>query len=57
MKDFYIRRITDVLISSGIEQYPCSVETDLFMSGRRFVYRRILEKKDSRTKFAASNPM
>lgn len=48
---------TDVLISSGIEQYPCSVETELFMGERRFAYRRILEKKDSRTKFAASNPM
>ncbi len=47
----------DVLISSGIEQYPCSVETELLMDGHKFVYRRILEKKDSRTKFAASNPM
>lgn len=27
------------------------------MDGHKFVYRRILEKKDSRTKFAASNPM
>lgn len=35
----------DVLISSGIEQYPCSVETELLMDGHKFVYRRILEKK------------
>lgn len=47
----------DVLISSGIEQYPCSVETELFMDEQRFPYNRILEKKESRTKFAASNPM
>lgn len=48
---------TEVLISLGIEQYPCSVETELFMDEQRFPYNRILEKKESRTKFAASNPM
>lgn len=47
----------DVLISSGIEQYPCFVETELFIDGQKFIYNRILEKKESRTKFAASNPM
>lgn len=47
----------DVLISSGIEQYPCSVETELFMDEQKFRYNRILEKKESRTKFATSNPM
>lgn len=47
----------DVLISSGIEQYPCFVETELFIDGKRFIYNRILEKKESRTKFAAGNPM
>ncbi len=35
----------DVLLSSGIEQYPCSVETELLMDGHKFVYRRILEKR------------
>lgn len=47
----------DVLISSGIEQYPCFVETRLMMDEQKFLYKRILEKKESRTKFAASNPM
>ena len=47
----------DVLIRSGIEQYPCSVGTELFMDEQKFPYNRILEKKESRTKFAASNPM
>lgn len=35
----------DVLISSGIEQYPCSVGTELFMDEQKFPYNRILEKK------------
>ncbi len=47
----------DVLISSGIEQYPCSIETELLMDVRKFSYQRILEKKESRTKFTTSNPM
>lgn len=47
----------DVLISSGIGQYPCFVEARLVMDGKEFSYRRILEKKGNRTKFAGSNPM
>ena len=47
----------DVLISSGIEQYPCFVEAQLIMDGKEYSYKRILEKKDNRTKFSGSNPM
>lgn len=47
----------DVLISPGIEQYPCFIDVKLMMDGEELPYKRILEKKDNRTKFAGSNPM
>lgn len=49
----------DVLISPDIEQYPCYVGTKLIMGGKELPeYKRILEKKGNRTKFASgSNPM
>lgn len=47
----------DVLISSGIGQYPCFVETDLVMDETKYTYKRIVEKNGNRTKFDGSNPM
>lgn len=47
----------DVLISSDIGQYPCMVGAELAMNGRIYDYKRILEKKDGRTKFDGNNPM
>lgn len=47
----------DVLIGSGIEQYPCHVAAKVMMDGENYSYQRILEKKENRTKFAGSNPM
>lgn len=47
----------DVLLGTGIEQYPCFVDVELIMDGKKYPYKRILEKKDNRTKFAGSNPM
>lgn len=47
----------DVLISSGIEQYPCFIETYLVMDGEELVYKRLLEKKENRTKFSGGNPI
>lgn len=47
----------DVLISQGIEQYPCEVGAALIMDEQNYSFRRILEKKGGRTKFAGNNPM
>ncbi|WP_273152596.1 AAA family ATPase [Enterocloster lavalensis] len=47
----------DVLLSPGIAQYPCSIGTKLIMDNREYRYKRVLEKKGGRTKFAGSNPM
>lgn len=47
----------DVLISPGIAQYPCLIGTKLIMDNKAYSYKRILEKKGSRTKFDGSNPM
>ncbi|MBP3608818.1 MAG: AAA family ATPase [Lachnospiraceae bacterium] len=47
----------DVLISPDIAQYPCMIGTNLIMDKDSFVYRRVLEKKDGRTKFDGNNPM
>lgn len=47
----------DILISSGIAQYPCSIETKLVMDNKTYPFRRILEKKEGRTKFDGNNPM
>lgn len=47
----------DVLISPGLEQYPCYVEAKLIIDNKSYIYKRILEKKDNRTKFLGSNPM
>lgn len=47
----------DVLISSDIGQYPCMVGAELVMNGGIYAYKRILEKKDGRTKFDGNNPM
>lgn len=47
----------DVLLSPGIEQYPCHIAAELTMDEKVYPYQRILEKKDNRTKFAGSNPM
>lgn len=47
----------DILISPGIEQYPCEVGVTLYMGSKKYTYKRILEKKGGRTKFAGNNPM
>lgn len=47
----------DVLISPGIEQYPCTVEAILMMDEEKCHFRRTLEKKGGRTKFSGNNPM
>lgn len=48
---------SDVLISPNIAQYPCVIGTNLIMDGVHFPYRRVLGKKDGRTKFDGNNPM
>ena len=48
---------SDVLISPNIAQYPCVIGTNLIMNKESFSYRRVLEKKDGRTKFDGNNPM
>ncbi len=48
---------SDVLISPNIAQYPCVIGTNLMMDEAHFPYRRVLEKKDGRTKFDGNNPM
>ena len=48
---------SDVLISSGIGQYPCEVGVTLCMDNVTHEYKRVLEKKDGRTKFDGNNPM
>ena len=49
---------TDILLSPGIEQYPCYVKTKLHMGmDKPLQYKRILEKEDGRTKFDGNNPM
>ncbi len=47
----------DILISSGIEQYPCAVEAELVMNKKVYHYKKILEKAGGRTKFEGNNPM
>ncbi len=47
----------DVLISPDIGQYPCFIKAELIMDGQEYPYRRIVEKKDGRTKFDGNNPM
>lgn len=47
----------DVLISLDIAQYPCSVGAELIMNQKPLTFKRILEKKESRTKFDGNNPM
>lgn len=47
----------DILISPGVEQYPCEIAVVLSMGEEEYKYQRILEKKDGRTKFGNSNPM
>ena len=48
---------SDVLISPEIAQYPCMIGARLSMDNRLYQYRRVLEKKDGRTKFEGNNPM
>lgn len=47
----------DVLISSGIEQYPCEVGALLHMGDTVYDYKRMLKKKDGWTTFDGNNPM
>lgn len=47
----------DVLLSSDIGQYPCFIEAELVMDDKKYSYRRIMEKKEGRTKFDGNNPM
>ena len=47
----------DILISTGIGQFPCSVAAKLVMDEYSYEYTRILEKSGNRTKFAGKNPM
>lgn len=47
----------DVLISTGIEQYPCEITVILCMDNKPYEYQRVLEKKEGRTKFGGNNPM
>lgn len=47
----------NILISSGIEQYPCKVNAELLMDNKKFRYKRIMDKKGGRTKFDGDNPM
>lgn len=46
-----------VLISSDIAQYPCSIQAVLMMDEKEYTYKRIVEKKEGRTKFSGNNPM
>lgn len=47
----------NILIGSGIEQYPCKVSAELLMDNKNFPYKRMIEKKGGRTKFDGNNPM
>lgn len=47
----------DILISTGIEQYPCEISVILCMDNKPYEYQRVLEKKEGRTKFGGNNPM
>lgn len=47
----------DVLLSPNIGQYPCEIEANLKMGDKISQYKRILEKKEGRTKFDGTNPM
>lgn len=46
-----------VLISSNISQYPCRVEAELIWNEGPCKFKRVLEKKEGRTKFDGNNPM
>lgn len=47
----------DILISPNIGQYPCLVDANLIMGKKPYHYKRVLEKREGRTKFAGKNPM
>lgn len=47
----------DILISPNIGQYPCLIDTNLVMGEKVYPYKRVLEKREGRTKFAGKNPM
>ena len=47
----------DILTSSDIAQYPCSIDVELIMDKKTYKYKRILEKRGGRTKFDGQNPM
>ncbi len=47
----------DVLVGTGIEQYPCYIASELMINEKKHYYKRVVEKKDNRTKFSGSNPM
>jgi len=47
----------DILISTGIEQYPCEITVILCMDNKPYEYQRVLEKREGRTKFGGNNPM
>jgi len=48
---------SNVLISSEIGQYPCRIEAELMWDKKAYRFKRILEKKEGRTKFDGNNPM
>lgn len=49
--------LKDVLIPSGLEQYPCAIETVLMIDKKEYPFTRILEKEKGRTKFGGTNPV
>lgn len=56
-RKFSNRAQRDVLTSRDIAQYPCRIEAKLIMDRKSYEYKRILEKRESRTKFDGNNPM
>lgn len=46
-----------ILISPQIGQYPCRVEAELIWDKEAYEFKRVIEKKDGRTKFDGNNPM
>lgn len=48
---------SNVLLSSSIPNYPCSITSELLIDGHHQQSTRTLEREDGRTKFSGANPL